>query len=354
MTDTGAQPLVEPKQGWRKLILALFVFVLAPLIPQIRALIPVDETMMLFVPAMAACALVGWWAGGRALSAVLWVGLAILIARQEVSATADYGNLLRGWTLLLAGAFGIACLLGPSRPFFTKALTAVGAAFGLALVMSLFGPVTLSSMGGTIGDEFARRNAEFMEYMAKAISANGSQWQAWTEKMPSLATVPTEAEASLSTMSRIGRSMFPAFLALESLAALAIAWAAYHRLSRRRLGSPLSPLREFRFNDQFVWGLIVGLVILLLPSLAGMRGLGRNLVLFFGALYAIRGLGVLAWFMAPGAFAMTLIAGFVLVFVPVINVIAVLGFMTLGVTALGLGVGDTWADWRSRARSTLS
>jgi hypothetical protein len=44
----------------------------------------------------------------------------------------------------------------------------------------------------------------------------------------------------------------------------------------------------------------------------------------------------------------------VLVLVPVVNVIAILGFMTLGVTALGLGVGDTWADWRSRARSTLS
>ena len=40
--------------------------------------------------------------------------------------------------------------------------------------------------------------------------------------------------------------------------------------------------------------------------------------------------------------------------VPVVNVVAILGFMTLGVTALGLGVGDTWADWRSRARSTLS
>lgn len=354
MTETGEQPLVEPKQGWRKLILALVVFILVPSIPQVRAMLPIDETMLLFVPAMAACALVGWWAGGRAFSAVLWVGLAVMLARQQIAATADFTNLLRGWTLLLSGAFGMAALLGPTRPFFTKAITAVGAAFGLALIMSLFGPVTLSSTSGAIADEFARRNTEFLEFLNKTITTKGPQWQAWTEKMPSLAALPTDAESHLTTMSRFGQKMFPALLALESLAALALAWAAYHRLSRRRLGAPLSPLREFRFNDQFVWGLIVGLVILLLPSLAGMRGLGSNLVLFFGALYAIRGLGVLAWFLAPGAFAMSLIAGSVLVFVPVVNVIAVLGFMTLGVTALGLGVGDTWADWRSRARSTLS
>lgn len=354
MTETSEQPLVEPKQGWRKLILALVVFILVPSIPQVRAMLPIDETMLLFVPAMAACALVGWWAGGRAFSAVLWVALAVMLARQQIAATVDYANLLRGWTLLLAGAFGMAALLGPTRPFFTKAITAVGAAFGLALVMSLFGPVTLSSTSGAIAEEFARRNAEFLEFLNKTITTNGPQWQAWTAKMPSLAALPTDAESHLTTMSRFGQMMFPALLALESLAALALAWAAYHRLSRRRLGAPLSPLREFRFNDQFVWGLIVGLVILLLPSLAGMRGLGSNLVLFFGALYAIRGLGVLAWFLAPGAFAMSLIAGSVLVFVPVVNVIAVLGFMTLGVTALGLGVGDTWADWRNRARSTLS
>lgn len=344
----------EPKQGWRKLILGLFLFVFAPLVPQLRALLPIDETMMLFVPAMAACALVGWWAGGRVFSAVVWVLLAVIVARQQVASTEMFASLLRGWTLLLAGAFGMACLLASSRPFFTKALIAVGTAFGLALVMSLFGPVTLSAASGAIGDEFARRNAEFMEYLASAISTNSAQWQAWTQRMPSLTTIQADAGTHLSSMSRVGQMMFPALLALESLAALALAWAAYHRLSRRRLGAPLSPLRDFRFNDQLVWGLILGLVILLLPNLGAFRGLGRNLVLFFGALYAIRGLGVLAWFMAPGTLTISMVVGAVLVFVPIVQVLAILGFMTLGVTALGLGVGDTWADWRSRARSTLS
>jgi hypothetical protein len=147
-------------------------------------------------------------------------------------------------------------------------------------------------------------------------------------------------------------TVFPALLGLESLLVLALAWALFHRLSRVRIGAPLAPLREFRFNDQFVWGLIVGLVIFLLPSLAGMRGLGSNLVLFFGALYAIRGFGVLSWFLAPGALVAALVVGFAMLWWPVLSPVAVLGFMLLALAAFGLGLGDTWADWRSRARPT--
>jgi hypothetical protein len=353
MTDVVTPPpTTEANQGWKKLLLALFLFVFVPRLPHLAALLPVNGTMLLFVPAMAACALVGWWAGGRVLSAVLWVGLAVVLSRQP--APTDFDSLLGGWALLLAGAFGVACLLGPSRPFFTKAITAVGVAFGVALIMSLFAPETFSASNGAVAEEFARRNADIVSSVSQAIAANGTQWQSWVKTVPALATFPEDLGIQLATISKGGQMMLPALLAIESLMALALAWATYHRLSRKRVGAPLAPLREFRFNDQFVWGLIVGLVILLLPSLAGLRGLGANLVLFFGALYAMRGLGVLAWFMAPGRFATILIAGFVLIWIPGISLVAILGFMTLGVTALGLGVGDTWADWRSRARSTLS
>lgn len=349
MTDAGVLPTVEPRRGWKKLILALIAFFLLPVIPEVRAMLPIDETMLLFVPAMAACSLVGWWAGGRASSAVLWVGLAVLIDRG-VATNDVYSNLLRGWTLLLAGAFGLTCLLGGRRSFFSKALLAVVVTFALAAILGLFGPVTLSQMSAAVSTELARRNDQFLSFFTSVVSAN--EWRDLTVKYPSLGTLPADTAEDLSAMSVGGRFAFPALLSLESLAALALAWATYHRLSRRRLGAPLAPLREFRFNDQLVWGLIVGLVILLVPSLSGIRGFGLNLVVFFGALYAIRGLGILAWFMRPGALPVFLIVGFVLL--PFLTVPAILGFLTLGITALGLGVGDTWADWRRRARSTLS
>jgi hypothetical protein len=353
MTDSTQPQVEQPQRGWRKLLLALVAFVLIPASP-LRSFLPVDQAMLLFIPAMAACSLAGWWAGGRAFSAIIWVGLAIFVTQQDIASTTAFASILRGWTLLLAGAFGVMCLLDRNKPFFTRGFAAVSLAFGIAVVMTIIGPMGFAGVNDVIAAEFARRNAEALAVIKQAITDSGAQWQAWVTRMPTLAELPANLEQQLTATSRVGQAMFPALLALQSLAALALAWAVYHRLSRQRIGERLSQLREFRFNDQLVWGLIVGLIILVLPTLAEWRAIGANLVLFFGALYAMRGLGVLAWFMAPGTFAMTFIAGAVLVFVPVVQVVAILGFMTLGVTAVGLGVGDTWADWRSRARSTLS
>jgi hypothetical protein len=184
------------------------------------------------------------------------------------------------------------------------------------------------------------------------ISDHPKEWNELTTRIPQLAKMPAETEQQLTTLSRVGLTVFPSLLALESLLALALAWATYHRLSRARIGAPLRPLREFRFNDQLVWGLIVGLTIVFLPTLQSFRGVGKNLLVFFYALYAIRGLGVLAWFLAPGALAATLTVGFAMLWLPVIQLVAAFGFTLLLCTAFILGLGDTWADWRRRARPT--
>ena len=159
-------------------------------------------------------------------------------------------------------------------------------------------------------------------------------------------------ERQLTTLSRFGLTVYPSLLALESLVALALAWAIYHRLSRARIGAPLRPLREFRFNDQLVWGLLAGLTIVFLPTLQSFRGVGRNLLVFFYTLYAIRGLGVLAWFLAPGALVATLTLGFAMLWLPIVQWAAAAGFLILLFAAFVLGLGDTWVDWRRRARPT--
>ena len=350
--STTPVPAAPAERGWRKLLLALVAFAIVPSIPQLRAFLPIDETVFLLVPALAACFLVGWWAGGRATLAILWVGLAAWMMWNRPSASGSFHNLERGWSLLLAGSFGLTCLFGVRRPLFTRAMAALGVALFLAIAMSSMGPLTASEARQTIAAELVRRNQETVGRMNGFLAEHPAQWNQLTARIPQLASMPAETERQLTNLSRAGLSVFPALLALQSLLALALAWAVYHRLSRARLGAPLRPLREFRFNDQLVWGLIVGLTIMFLPTLQTFRGVGRNLLVFFSALYAIRGLGVLAWFFAPGALAATLTVGFAMLWLPVIQIVAAFGFVLLLLTAFGLGLGDTWADWRRRARST--
>lgn len=340
------------ERGWGKLLLAVAAFLFVPAILQMRAFLPIDQTTMLLVPAIAACALVGWWAGGRAFQALAWVAIAaLLVMRRDTTPTA-FENLARGWSLLLAGSFGLVCLFGPKRPLFSRALVALGTTLVLATIMCLVGPVSIAQASKIVSDEFARRNAETMTMINTFVQLNAKDWSALTAKMPRLADMPAETERQLTLLSQGGLAVFPALVALQSLAALALAWATYHRLGRTRLGAPMRPLREFRFNDQLVWGLIAGLTIMLLPTLESLHGTGKNLLVFFAALYAVRGFGVLAWFLAPGRLGVTLGVGLVMLMAPVLNVIAALAFMMLGVAALALGLGDTWADWRSRARPT--
>lgn len=340
------------ERGWGKLLLAVIAFLVIPTIPQFRALIPIDQTMLLFVPALAACTLVGWWAGGRTLLAIAWVGLATFVALGASRGDDAFSNLARGWSLVLAGAFGLVCLFGSGRPFFVRAMVALTLSLGLALIMSAIGPVSGEHMGNAIREELTRRNGETMATLNGFISNHPARWNELVERIPQVGQLPSETEKQLGFIARAGSVLYPSLLALESLLALALAWAIYHRLSRTRLGPPLGLLRDFRFNDQLVWGLIVGLTIVFLPTLASVRIVGRNLLVFFGALYALRGLGVLTWFMAPGALAVTATVGFAMLWWPVLNLIAAMGFLILAVAAFGLGLGDTWADWRSRARST--
>ena len=345
MADAASPAPTE--RGWGKLLLSLAAFLFLPHLPPLRALLPVEETLLLLLPALAACCLVGWWAGGRFALALVWVGLAVWVLAQSAM-PGSFFNLVRGWSLLLAGAFGLVCLFGAHRPFFPRALTALCLALGLVFVMGVRGPVTAGRAGQAVQAEFTRRNAEAMTTFRTFVGEHPEVVQ----KMPQMDTVLTEFEGRLQSTSTAGKGLFPSLLLLESLVALALAWTTYHRLSRTRLGAPLGPLKDFRFNDQLVWGLIAGLAIVFVPALDFIDGTGRNLLVFFGALYAIRGFGVLSWFLAPGALAGTLMVGFVMLWWPVLNAVAVLGFMLLALAAFGLGLGDTWADWRRRARPT--
>jgi hypothetical protein len=189
----------------------------------------------------------------------------------------------------------------------------------------------------TLSDELDRRIAPWQaQWLA---TSQTREWQEFVSENPRLATLVEKGLASWSGLPDVTVVIYPALLALESIAALALAWGLFHRISRTRLGPPLGRLRDFRFGDQLVWGLLAGIVLVIVPSLEAFRGLGYNLIAFFGALYVLRGLGVLAWFIHARRLAVVILILLAFVFPPFI-----------GILALSLGLGDTWLDWRGRAR----
>jgi hypothetical protein len=113
----------------------------------------------------------------------------------------------------------------------------------------------------------------------------------------------------------------------------------YHRLAQVRIGPALGKLRDFRFNDQLVWGLAVGATIAFLPPFADGRSAGINLLVFFGTLYLLRGVGVLSWVSRGRGVSTVLI------------ILTAIAPPLVAALALGVGVGDTWMDWRSRIRT---
>lgn len=314
-------------------------FVLVPLVPLVRVVVPVEQSLLLIVPALAACALIGWWAGGRFFLALSWTALAVWMLVTRLPGTTSFLALSRGWALLLAASFGVVSIMSPRRPFFPRALSAMGLSFALGLMLALLGPGKVTRIETTVRSEYARRvDAWLADWDAVSQTR---EWQQLTRENPGMDTLARESSDRLRKMPPLSARLYPSLLALESLAVLALAWGLFHRVSRVRIGPPLAPLREFRFNDQLIWGLVAGIAAVVVPTLAAFRVVGLNLLVFFGALYALRGLGVLTWFFAPGRMMVTLMIA-----------LAIFMWPLLGVFALGIGLGDTWLDWRSRPRPT--
>lgn len=288
--------------------------------------------------ALSVCAALGWWNGGGAWLAVVAMVLGWYAATSPVGLGAgSYRSLVHGWTLLLAAAFGLASLLTPGQRFFLRAVSAVGIAAVVAFTVAISTPDGVSSIGSVMKTEFSRRTEETVAVVNDMAAS--PVWRRAIERNPSLDSMVKSNEKDLRTLGDRSARMAPALVALESLLALALAWVIYHRIASVDLGPRLGALKEFRFNDQLVWGLAVGATIFFLPVFADGKDAGLNLLVFFGALYLLRGVGVLS-FMTRSKWAATLLI-----------VMTIFAPLMLGALALGVGVGDTWMDWRTRAQA---
>ena len=148
----------------------------------------------------------------------------------------------------------------------------------------------------------------------------------------------SEMSRQVSLMADTISLLYPGLLALAAIAGLRLAWAWYHRIADRPVGAPPVPFPGFGFNDQLIWGWVLGLALALLPEPSWAPVAGANVLLVWGALYATRGLAVVTFFgrRTPPV---------VLVALALITVV-MLPFVLGGLTIVGLA--DTWLDFRRR------
>lgn len=327
---TAAPAPEVPKQRWRGLIFALIAFIAVSLVPMAGFYAPVKAWHVLLTAIIAACAVIGWIRGAPAMTAVVWLAAAVWLLFRPAPGGDAYFWLERGWILLVAGIFGLATVVGGDRPFFGRALLTVLASFVIALAVLGARAGSFERLQAIVSGEFVTRNQLTME----ALDTGADEIIGAASNSAAVAQSLEQTKERLRLAPQISAVLAPALLALQTLAALALGWAIFQRLSRVRIGPPLGPLRGFRFNDQLVWGLAVGLTILLLPAFAEAQAVGLNLVVFFAMLYFVRGLGVLAWVSKGGLFV--ILAVLFALFPPVLS---------------ALGLSDTWLDWRSRAKA---
>jgi len=137
---------------------------------------------------------------------------------------------------------------------------------------------------------------------------------------------------------------FPGLLALQTFAALTLAWQWHQLLADAPLGPPVAPFREFRFADHWVWGIVGVLMVWAIPRLAALKGVALNLGLVLSVLYCLRGAAIIVA-LATGAgvpvWALT-VATVIAVGLAIPLLLLIPGLWTLGVF-------DTWLAFRQRS-----
>lgn len=331
---------VEPPRErgiWAPLGVLILLSYLAQ-VPLFRILIPFPVPLVALAPLVAAAALAGWFReGGFPALPIFWVGTSVALLGRLLQVGGAFAPLAGGWLLLLALAFTVRLVRWPDRPMLVQAGWSVAATAAATLAVLLVSPGGLAGAVTAVGEELgARALAASREWQAMTATP---AWQELVASAPAWAEMAAEVERQLDSWPARVRGLFPALVVLQSLLTLALAWAMVHRLGRRRVGPPMSALRSFRFDDRLVWGVVLGLALVAAPGDGRWQQGGVNLLVVFGALYAIRGMGVMVWFLAPGRWQTLAWGVLTLLFWPVI-----------GAVAIGLGLGDTWFVWRRDPR----
>ena len=228
----------------------------------------------------------------------------------------------RAWALLIGGWFVALSLARPASKPSARALIAVLGAGAVAAGLIALRRGAWSALDWAINERVRFMIAQMLD---QVVMLRGGEALA-----PALVL-------SMYDMAEAQLEVFPAITGVASMAALCVVWWMYARLTDSG-EQGLSPLKDFRFNDQLVWVFVGGLLLLVTRVGEPLGRVGANAVVFMGALSALRGAAVIV-FMSGGVS----LIGF---FVTVVGLLLVPTLVFGG--ALVIGLGDIYLDVRGR------
>ncbi|HEX2165761.1 MAG TPA: DUF2232 domain-containing protein [Longimicrobiales bacterium] len=232
----------------------------------------------------------------------------------------------RGWALLLGAWFVLIVALLPRWTFLPRALGALAATAATVTVFLLVNRGGFAILDGAVSTHLRWKAAQVL-----------AVWQSTNAG----ASAGIDMGEMLYRMAELQGRLFPALLALASLAGLGVAWWAFGRVGQG-IAQPLARWREFRFRDELVWLLIAAVALMLLPVDQLAARAGENLLMFMAVLYALRGAAVLLVIGgAPGPLGVVVAALLVLFLTPFVMA-----------TTFLVGLSDTWLDIRARRQAS--
>ena len=300
----------ERRHGWRR-ALALFAIVMATSVVRPGVLIALPLLILIGL------------GGIRGVATFVATVLAMLFVLSGPRDGMWYAE--RAWALMVGGIFTGLALAVPSWKLSSRSLASVMGAAVMSIAFLALRADAWSTLDWSVGDRLRGGFATSLDALTVL-----RQGEAPPASLVSAIYRTVEAQIAV----------FPALLALQSMAALAVVWWLYVRVVHRS-DSGLAPLRGFRFNDHLVWLMIFGLVLVVARVDAGLTRVGANLAVFMGALYSVRGTAVIVF--ASGGLSLV---GYTMFALGLLTAAPVL----FGLTAL-IGIADTWLDLRARVAS---
>src|SRR5438105_15679247 len=197
------------KQSWWPLFWGLVGLLICPFLPFFVAIFPIQQTLLLVVPIVAACSIVGWRLGARAALAVIWIAFSVWMLLQPAGKPGtQYDQMARGWAVLLAASFGLVSLWGTAAPFFSRALAAVAFATGVGFLIALSSPSGIARFEHAAGEEVTRDVSTTIEKTHEGWDT--PQWRSLQQRVPSLDSWNDESESVMREIPSYSATLLPA------------------------------------------------------------------------------------------------------------------------------------------------